>query len=656
MCGIFGQITPGKPVDLQACYRAIQTLAHRGPDGLGILTGRLQDRTTTFALNPAAEHLRHQSPPGSDLFLGHRRLSIIDLAPEAFQPMANEDGTVWVVFNGEIYNHEELKARLLVRGHQFSTNHSDTEVLVHGYEEWRERLVDELRGMFAFAVVDLRKRTLLLARDRFGEKPLYYASGTWGLAFASELKALACLTEVDRTLSPEALVDYFAHSFIPAPKTIYHQVLKLRAAEQVTISLDTPESVQPSTYWSCVYEPDTGTSKAHWHEEFGAQLQEAVRLRLMSDVPLGTFLSGGLDSTMVVSEASRKASHQLSTFSIGFAEKDFDESFYAEQVAARFQTLHHQEVLSPAKLLDAIPRIAEIFDEPFADSSAIPMYIVSCLARKHVTVALSGDGGDELLAGYPRYRFHWRLDRWLAPVPPFLLHGLMRPVTAVWPAWLRGRGFLRYLICSTRTRYMNAFLDDCLTGLAIQNLAPDWENSLETAWSDAPRHPVDRMCLHDQRIYIPEDLMVKVDRTSMATSLEARAPLLDHKLFEMVGRMPLETRFDGLHGKLPFRRKLAAELGPGFVTRPKKGFSIPLDLWFRHELHDDLHATLLKPHALATSLFGRQTIEKLMQNLWRGGRAQGPRLWRLYMLEKWHENYGQNCSAKEASATCLKAA
>ncbi len=656
MCGIFGQITPGRPVDLQACYRATQTLAHRGPDGLGILVGRLQNRATTFALHPTVAQLRNQAPPQSDLFLGHRRLAILDLAPEAFQPMTNEDRTVWVVFNGEIYNHQELRARLLAHGHQFRTDHSDTETLVHGYEEWGDRLVDELRGMFAFGLVDLRKRTLLLARDRFGEKPLYYASGAWGVAFASELKALTGLAEVDLTLSPDALVDYFAHSFIPAPRTIYQKVQKLRAAEQVTISLDTPDLVRPSIYWSCVYKPEVGASKARWREEFGAQLQDAIHLRLMSDVPLGMFLSGGLDSTIVVAEASRKVPHQLSTFSIGFTEKTFDELPYAERVAAHYQTRHHQKILRPADLLDAVPRITKVFDEPFADSSAIPMYVVSCLAREHVTVALSGDGGDELLAGYPRYQFHWRLARKLAPWPSFLLDGVMRSLTAAWPEWLRGRGMLRFLIRNTKTRYMNVFLDDCLTGLAIQNLAPNWQNSLEAAWPDALRHPIDQMCLHDQRIYIPEDLMVKVDRTSMATSLEARAPLLDHKLFEFVGRMPLETRFDGRHGKLPFRQQLTADLGPDFVARPKQGFAVPLDLWFRHELRDDLYATLLSPEALVTSLFGRQTVETLIQNLWRGGRAQGPRLWRLYMLEKWHENHGQCRSDSPTSADCLKAA
>ena len=617
-------------------------MAHRGPDGFGVALGRLQRRSCRFFLRPLPGILRRYARhKQSDLFLGHRRLSIIDLAPGAFQPMSNENGVIWVVFNGEIYNHAELRRDLEARGHRFRTDHSDTEVLVHGYEQWGDDLVERLRGMFAFAVVDLGANRVFLARDRFGEKPLYYVTNNSGVAFASELKALMCLPGVDRTLSRHALVDYLNHGQIPAPRTVFRDVLKLRAAQRVSIRLEDPPAAQPETYWSVQYDPRPGLSGEEWFEAFEGELEEAIRLRLISDVPLGTFLSGGLDSTVVTGQASRILNGQLSTFSIGFAEKRYDESPWATQASRHFKTSHYSRTVSAADLLGAVRTMGEVFDEPFADSSAVPTYLVSCLAREHVSVALSGDGGDELLAGYTRYLLHHRLGLLLDRLPGTAVRRLLGPLARLWPESVRGKGLARLLVPGIKARYFQSFLDDRLVKLARPGLADDWRCSLESAWSDSPEEPVDRMCEFDRRFYIPEDLMVKVDRTAMRVSLEARAPLLDHKLFELVGRMPLPTRFDGRVGKLPLRRILAGELGQEFVDRPKKGFSVPLGTWFRNELREELRDTLLGRVGIVASLFPRDNVEHLIDRHQVGSRDQSPKLWKLYMLQKWADSHGQ---------------
>lgn len=649
MCGIFGQITPEKPVDPRRCYAATEALSHRGPDGLGIALGRLADRKAAFLLNPPAEALR-AGPQDADFFLGHRRLCVVDLTPQAFQPMPNEDETIWLVFNGEIYNHRSLRDHLTGCGHRFRTHHCDTEVLVHGYEQWGSGVVDRLRGMFALAVLDLRERTLFLARDRFGEKPLYYAWDHAGVRFASQLSALLHLPEPDPALSPLALIDYLNHGFVPAPRSIYRHVHKLRAAERVSIRLDAPRTAAPDTYWTPRYEPTPGRSAAEWFEEFQAELEESIRLRMMADVPLGCFLSGGLDSTIVARQMSLASGRPLKTFSIGFREKRFDESAYAVRAARAYGTAHRSEVLSPDEMLKAVGPVGRVFDEPFADSSAIATYLVSRLARQEVTVALSGDGGDELLAGYRRYRLQQRLSRVLDRQPSFLAKLVLEPIASFWPERSRGKSLLSLLVSGAKTRYFKVFLDDYLVHLARRELAQQWDCLLEPAWPDHLPHLVDRMCAADCRFYIPEDLMVKVDRASMGVSLEARCPLLDHKLFELVGRMPLRTRFDAMAAKLPFRRILAAELGPEFVRRPKKGFSVPLGEWFRGALHEELSDVLLRTDGLVVSLFSRGTIRKLIEDHCKGSRDQSHRLWKLYMLQRWDDNFGHGRAAHRRPA------
>lgn len=614
-------------------------MERRGPDGSGAAFGTLGSRSAVFVPDPCGTTIRRASDEiAPDFFLGHRRLAIIDLADSAAQPMSNEDGTVWVVFNGEIYNHESLRELLQACGHRFRTDHSDTEVLVHGYEQWGTELVHRLRGMFGLALLDLGKRELFLARDRFGEKPLYYRADRGGIAFASELKALRCLPGVAETVNDFGLIDYLCHGFIPAPRTVFDGVFKMQAAHAMLVSLDRPDEASPQRYWSLRYEPECGRDDGQWHERFQEELQRSIRLRLMSDVPLGVFLSGGLDSTMVAAGVSRSVAGTVRGFSIGFSEPRFDELPWAQQAARKFQLEHHTQVLTAEDLLAEIDTIAETFDEPFADSSAVPTYLVAKMARRGVTVALSGDGGDELLAGYARYRLMQRIGRFTDWPPAPLVRAMVGPWQAVWPERARGRALLDLLVPGAEVRYRRMFSDEALCRHIRPEAMAGWTSLLPSNWVDEGGTPVDRLCSMDRQLYIPEDLMVKSDRTSMRASLEVRAPLLDHKLFELVARMPLRTRLDKRGGKLPFRTVLEKELGSHFVARPKKGFSVPLGAWFRRELREPLHAALLRPNGIVSDLFPAKAIRKFVDGHQNGTRDQSTRLWRLYMLAAWQEH------------------
>ena len=653
MCGIFGQITPGRPVDPSACLAALNSIRHRGPDGLGIAAGRLARQAAEFAREPAGQALAARAARAqADFFLGHRRLAVVDLAEEAYQPMANEDGTVWVVFNGEIYNHQGLRETLAARGHRFKTDHSDTETLVHGYEQWGEQLLDRLRGMFALAVLDLRRRRLLLARDRFGEKPLYYRRHAGGIAFASEIKALRAVSAINGEVDPAALVDYVSHGFIPAPRTILAGVSKLRAAEAIMLRLDDPEQAQPRRYWGLTYLAESDRGESRWQEEFEEELGRAVRMRLMSDVPLGLFLSGGLDSTTVAAEAARAAAKPLRSFSIGFADPRYDESAWADQAAARLHTEHHRRIVSPSDLLDGAEAVAGIFDEPFADSSAVPTYLLAQLAREHVTVALSGDGGDELLAGYARYAFLERIGRRVDRLPDWIVRAA-GPLLRLWPEQVKGRGLVELIRPGLEARYRRVFSDDVLRGQMRREARCGWQNTIPQAWRYEGGSAIDRMCSMDRQVYIPEDLMVKVDRTTMYVSLEARAPLLDHKLFELTARMPLRLRFDGRVGKLPFRGNLARLLGSEFVERPKRGFSVPLGRWFRHELRGPLRDAVLRRGGIVAALFPDRAVRRLLDGHQRGSRDQSPRLWKLLMLDAWERKFQQAAVLRPAAPSRL---
>ena len=613
MCGIAGIVSlGGRPVGLPDLRRMCAALAHRGPDDEGVYLAR-----------------------GAGLAM--RRLSIIDLATGR-QPVHNEDRTVWAVFNGEIYNFPELRRELEGRGHSFYTG-TDTEVIVHLYEERGPRCVEALRGMFAFAVWDERAQSLLLARDRLGIKPLYYRHAGGRLAFASELKSLLQLPEDDRAINWRALGHLLAFLTTPRAESIVEGCRKL---EPGTVLVASPRGVSVSRYWELDWAPDYSRSPAEVAEELQARLLESVRLHLASDVPLGAFLSGGVDSSAVVAAMARLGARPVKTFSIGFPEEDYNELRYARMVAQALGTEHHELTLQP-DVLSVIDDLAWHLDEPFGDSSAIPTYMVSKLAAEHVTVVLSGDGGDELFAGYDRYQVEARERR--RERLPAVLRRALGALARRAPEGTTGRNFLRHLALDGPQRYLDAatcFRTDELRGL----LAPEVFDlvTAESPWAaaaawlgDPGRHWLSSLQHLDINAYLPLDILTKVDRMSMAHSIEARVPLLDHTLVEFAATIPPELKLHGGEGKHIFKRALREWLPAPILGRPKQGFAIPLGRWFRGRLGEFVHDLLLSDTARRRGFYRPGSIAALLERQRRGDLDL--QLWTLISLELWARRF-----------------
>jgi len=616
MCGIAGIAdTMGHPVD-QVLLRAMTSVqAHRGPDG--------EDFVCRGGVG-----------------LGHRRLAIIDLAT-GDQPMANEDGSVQIVFNGEIYNFRELRRDLEAHGARFRTT-SDTEVILRAYEAEGPGCVRRLRGMFAFAILDERSRRLVLARDRAGIKPLVYAWDGRRLLFASEIKGILEDRTVPRDLDREALGQYLTFHYVPAPRTIFTSIRKLPPASSLVLSLDGGEPVV-SRYWSLRFTPDERVTEREWIEGLRVQLADAVRCHMISDVPIGAFLSGGVDSSTVVALMAQTSSTPIRTFSIGFDETDFDELAFARQVAARYGTDHYEMVVKP-NALEVLPKLAWHFDEPFADSSAIPTYYVSKITREHVTVALSGDGGDENFAGYRRYaraqELHERFDRGPARLarPLLTLASALLPVGAPGQAWTgaAGAGALeRYfrMVTYQRRETLRRLLSDDLIGLAASGPNPAAFSTLAAGLE--ARDYVATLQQIDMATYLPDDILAKVDRTSMAVSLESRVPLLDHRLMEFVATMPTAFKLRNGSGKYILKRAMVEDLPEGILTRRKMGFGVPLAEWFRRELRDMTRDVLLGRQARQRGVFRMPEVETLLAVHDAGRRDHSARLWALICFELW---------------------
>ena len=614
MCGIAGMARfDGAPVRLDDVRRMCAALAHRGPDDEG------------FYMAPSAG-------------LGMRRLSIIDLETGR-QPVHNEDGTVWAVFNGEIYNFQELRRELEGRGHSFYTG-TDTEVIVHLYEERGRRCVEALRGMFAFAVWDERDQSLLLARDRVGIKPLYYCEAGGRLAFASELKALLELPDVERTVNWTALGHVFTFLTTTQSESIVQGVRKLEPGTTLTASR---QGVRLSRYWDLQWAPDYGRSEAEWVEGLRALLDESVRLHMISDVPLGAFLSGGIDSSSVVASMARLSPRPVKTFSIGFVEEDYNELGYARQVARAFGTEHHELVLEP-DVLSVLEDLAWHLDEPFGDPSAIPTYMVSKLAAEHVTVVLSGDGGDELFAGYDRYRVEARERRWeWLPGP---LRRALGALAGRAPARVRGRNFLRHVTLDGVERYLDAATffrreeQRELFSPAVFDLvsAADPRREAIGYLARPDRHWLSSLQHLDMKQYLPLDILTKVDRMSMAHSIEARVPLLDHKLIEFAATIPPELKLRHGTGKYIFKRALRGLVPGPVLQRPKQGFAIPLGRWFQGRLAEFVRELLLSRAARQRGLINPGYVEKLLKRK-DGGSDSDFQLWTLISFELWARRF-----------------
>jgi asparagine synthase (glutamine-hydrolysing) len=622
MCGIAGifDIRGRSEVDKALLQRMNETLLHRGPDEDGIHT-----------------------EPG--VGLGHRRLSIIDLSTGQ-QPLFNEDGSVAVVFNGEIYNFQALVKELQRYGHRFRT-HSDTEVIVHGWEQWGEHCVKRFRGMFAFALWDRNRQALFLARDRLGKKPLYYASLNDGsFVFGSELKALLVHPKLTRELDPRAVEDYFAYGYVPDPRTVLRGVYKLPPAHTLLVERDRPLA-RPKEYWDLPFNSPGPINEADAQHELIERLRDAVRVRLISEVPLGAFLSGGVDSSAIVAMMAGLSREAVTTCSISFGDPKFDESAHAAEVARRYHTRHRVERVAPDDF-DLVDKLVNVYDEPYADSSAMPTYRVCELARRQVTVALSGDGGDEALAGYRRYRWFLFEDRLrnLFPLglrrPLFSLMGRLYPKADWAPRVFRAKTTLQALARDSIEGYFHgvSILPDELRARLFSDAFRrelSGYRAIEVFRAHARRAPT-RESLSlvqylDFKTYLPGDILTKVDRASMAHSLEVRAPLLDHELLEWISGLPADFKYRNGQGKYIFKKALEPHLSKEILYRSKMGFAVPLVNWFRGPLQSRLRKAVLGDTLLSSGIFNRRFLEQLVDDHQSGRRDYSAPLWSLLMFE-----------------------
>ncbi len=616
MCGIAGylQLDGAPAADLALLRRMNDALAHRGPDDEGYLVD-----------GPVA--------------LGMRRLSIIDLATGE-QPIHNEDKTVWVVFNGEIYNYRDLAAELRAKGHAFYTS-SDTETIVHLYEEHGHDFVARLRGMFALALWDRARQVLILARDRLGVKPLYYGVRAGRMAFGSELKALLADPRTARAIDGRGLAAYLRYGYVPDPLTILTGIRKLPPGHLLVARRG---RVEIKAYWDVLpFFDGEGRpgSEAECKAQVAELLREAVRLRLVSDVPVGAFLSGGIDSSMVVAMMTRALDHPVKTFTVGFEEEAFSELPYAREVARRLGTDHHELVLRPESL-DILDRIVWHFDEPFGDPSALPTYFVSRLARDSVKVVLSGDGGDEVFGGYDRYLEHLRrttADR----IPDLAKRGVLRPLSVLLPDGTPGKRLLYNLSLPPTERYLGSisyFSPPLLRRLLHPELHPALDGDLLAPLDGlSPAPPLSRIQALDFRTYLPGDILVKVDRMSMAHSIEAREPLLDHKLVEYMAGLNPALKIRGGTSKYLFKQIASDYLPARIVFRRKQGFAVPLRHWFKDSLIDHVHEILGEPRTRQRGYFDPTYLAALRDRFARAPRQYTHRLWLLLIFETWCRLY-----------------
>jgi len=633
MCGIAGIVDlQARPVEPSLVRRLCDVLAHRGPDDEGY-----------YIKGPVA--------------LGQRRLAILDLAGGR-QPMGNEDSTVWITFNGEIYNFRELRARLEGLGHRFATR-SDTETIVHAYEQYGPACVKELRGMFAFALWDEPRQTLLLARDRVGKKPLFYAEvdGQW--VFASELQALLRHPGLTREVDWAALDDYLTFGYVPAPKTIFRGVHKLPPAHWLTLRLRPGGSGGPEVhverYWQLAYKPKLRLSEEDAADGLLEVLREAVRLRMIADVPLGALLSGGIDSSIVVALMSQLSDRPVKTFSIGFDEQEFNELPHARRVAERCGTEHHELIVRP-NALEVLPTLVRHYGEPYADSSAIPTYYAAKLTREHVKVALTGDGGDECFAGYERYAGGLAADRyWRIPaaVRTLAIEPLSRliPTSAPRRSRLRqARRFLEvagqpapqrylrwigYFSTEGKAAFYSSEFQERLAGYQAQSWLFGMWDRLVAAGLD----PLDRMLALDVESYLPYDLLVKMDIATMANSLEARSPFLDHEVMEFCARLPASYKLRGMRLKHLLKKAGKRLLPPETLARRKMGFGVPVGNWMRGELRSWVEDLLLSPRALKRGYFQPEALRQLVDGHLEGREDRSFQLWALLWLELWHQEF-----------------
>jgi len=620
MCGIAGIASfRDDLVSADTLKRMRDILRHRGPDDEGLYLSRQNNPNTKLKVG-----------------LGHRRLSIIDLEG-GHQPMSNEDKTIWIVYNGEIYNFHELKDGLIKKGHRFSTE-SDTEVIIHLYEEKKERCLDDLRGMFAFCIWDAKEQKLFLARDRIGQKPLVYFHGDGVFLFASEIKSILENEYVKKELDLESLDTYLSLGYVPSPQTIYKGIRKLPPAHYL---IHDGNNTSVERYWHLSYKDKTPFNFAECRKRLYDLLGEATRMRLISDVPLGAFLSGGVDSSCIVALMSRFSSKRVKTFSIGFTEQAHNELEYARFISKRYNTDHKEFVIKP-KALEILPKLAWHYEQPFGDSSCIPTYYVAKMAREFVTVALNGDGGDESFAGYPRYA-GIKLARLFKNASRGLLKighraGRFNSYARRFFAGLMDNpdpegAYFSWMSFFTDRHKMNLYTD--ITKRLIERHKPDLYLRDIYEHSDAS-DLVEKIIDIDIRSYLPEDLLMKIDIATMANSLEGRSPFLDYKVMEFAASLPPEYKLKGLRPKYILKDTFTEEMPISFLNRKKKGFAIPVGEWFRGELKDFVRDMLLDRKSLDKGLFSKDYIAGLLKTHQAKKEDHTHRIWALLSFELWH--------------------
>ena len=629
MCGICGIIDYNKDVRIEESVlkRMCAALKHRGPDDQGIWINN----------------------GGVSVGLGHRRLSIIDLSLAGHQPMSNEDNSIWVVLNGEIYNYHELREDLEEKGHKFKSQ-TDTETLVHLYEEYREFSVERLRGMFAFAVWDKTEQSLLLARDRCGKKPLIYSYQNGRFSFASEFHSLLESKLIKKEIDYRAVHYYLTFGYIPAPMTIFKNVFKVMPGHRVILK---KRELLNQQYWSLDYSKKIKISESEAAEQIIALLKDAVRTRLYSDVPLGAFLSGGIDSSAVVALMSQICDKRVKTFSVGFQEQDYNELKFARAIAKRFDTEHHELIIRP-KALEILPLLVERYGEPYAESSCIPTYYISKLTRQFVTVALNGDGGDESFAGYERYQAMLAAQVYRS-LPKIAKKGI-RAAAGILPdaadqknTFRRIKRFfdgaelpdaqcyLRWISIINDNLKKHIYSDDFYRNIGSDQQPIEYISTFIN--SDPNLSLIDRILLTDVKTYLPYDVLVKVDIASMTNSLEARSPFLDHHLMEFAARMPAEFKIRHLVKKYLLKKAVGRILPSGNIKRKKMGFGVPVGRWFRNDLKDFLKDVLFSEKALKRGYFNRDGLKRIFKEHTENRADYSNQLWAILMLELWHRRF-----------------
>lgn len=618
MCGILGKLYFQKSFINQEDFRkSLDILKHRGPDDFGIYYDE-------------------------NIILGSRRLAIIDLSPAGRMPMTNEDESLWIVFNGEIYNFLELRKDLEKR-HKFKSK-TDTEVILHLYEEKGVQCLDYLRGMFAFAIWDKNNKILFLARDRLGKKPLKYFYNHKFFIFASELKAILNDPEVPKEIDYSAIDEYLIYQYVPHPKTGFLNIFKLEPAHYLIVSLD--GEVKKERYWNLNFEEKLNLKEEEWVERIENKLKEAVKLRLISDVPLGAHLSGGIDSSIVVALMAQETKEPVKTFSIGFEEKEYDETKFARLVAKKYQTDHHEFIVKPSAI-EVLPKIVYHYEEPYADSSALPTWYLAQMTRNYVTVALNGDGGDENFAGYTRYNAY-QIYFLLKKLP---VKKLWQKLSEILYRLTKVKKFLTFSKLfsfyqkeelSFYLRLIGYFMEEEKEKIyepEFKNLIVNSrkENFLRDILEFAPkRNWLDKILYLEIHSYLPDDLLVKVDIASMAYSLEIRSPYLDHEFMELTAKIPANLKLRGFNKKYIFKKLARKYLPNECIDRPKQGFGIPLDKWFKNELVDYFREIVLQNRKMQ-EIFQIKEIEKMLKEHQTGKINYGYKLWSLLTLAHWLE-------------------